>query len=35
VRRAAFLLSGPALVISVGVAWLDLTGFEQACRYQS
>jgi hypothetical protein len=35
VRWAAFLLSGPAFVISVGVAWLDLTSFEQACGYQS
>jgi hypothetical protein len=35
VRRAAVLLSAPAFVISVRVAWPDLTSFEQACGYQS
>jgi hypothetical protein len=35
VRRTVFLLGAPAFVISVGVAWLDLTSLEQACGYQS
>src|SRR6266516_7358126 len=35
VRRAAFLLGGPAFAVSVGVAWLDPAGFAQAGTHPS